>query len=117
MSDAIGGFTGKPLVAGKCNLCDNEGTGNLGLFLCDSHIAVIIKEHGDGLNQRWHKEFRTTLLSQLREEVEEKIARATETQKERKSRGRDTIVQDCKIDAWQSVLALIEEVEKGVLGE
>ena len=60
--EKIGAFSGQPLVAGFCTLCGNEGTGNLGLFLCKLHIAVIIKEHGEGLNERWHKEFRTALL-------------------------------------------------------
>ncbi len=46
MSEEIGAWSGKPLVAGECHLCGNQGKGNMGLFLCDAHVSIIVREHG-----------------------------------------------------------------------
>ena len=65
--EVVGGFSGKPLVDGFCNLCGEPATGNQRLFLCKLHIAVIIKEFGEGLNQRWHSEFRAKIVEEINE--------------------------------------------------
>ena len=44
--EKIGGWTKRPLAAGACSLCGNEGIGNLGLWLCERHISTIAREHG-----------------------------------------------------------------------
>ena len=53
-----------------------------------------------------------TKLAELTAEVEGKIDRAKDVQTLRRAGNKDTIVQDCKIDAWESVIALIKEAGK-----
>lgn len=45
--------------------------------------------------------------------VEEKIVRARNVQAIRKADNKDTTIQDCKIDAWESVLNIIHTTEIG----
>ena len=68
--EKIGGWTKRPLAAGACSLCGNEGIGNLGLWLCERHISTIAREHGYLLEATLREQIAGKILAKCENKTE-----------------------------------------------